>query len=103
MTAPRLPRATPQVDLAKAAALFAVPARAEMLLALADRAECSAGELAAAAEVSASTASSHLAHLVDQGLLRVTPRGRARMYRLEGPHVRAALESLRLLAALRPR
>ncbi|WSQ09929.1 metalloregulator ArsR/SmtB family transcription factor [Streptomyces sp. NBC_01231] len=100
MTASRLPRKKPQLDLAKAAALFAVPARAEMLLALETRGESSAGELAALAGVSAPTASSHLAYLLDRGLLTVDQRGRSRVYRLAGEEVRSALESLRLLAAL---
>jgi len=103
MTAPRLPRTKPQLDLAKAAALFAVPARAEILLVLEARGEVSAGELAALAGVSASTASSHLAHLLDRGLLAVDQRGRSRVYRLAGEQVRSALESLRLLAALSSR
>ncbi|MER6026445.1 ArsR family transcriptional regulator [Streptomyces sp. NPDC001851] len=100
MTASRRPKATPQLDLAKAAALFSVPARTEMLLALEDREACSAGELALCAGVSASTASSHLAYLLDQGLLAVEQRGRRRLFRLADPQVSAALEALRLLAGL---
>lgn len=100
MTAPRYPRAKPQLDLAKAAALFAVPARVEMLLALEGRESCSAGELAEQAGVLASTASSHLACLLEQDLLRVEQHGRRRVYRLAGPQVGAALEALRLLVSL---
>ena len=102
MTASRHPRDKPQLDLAKAAGLFAVPARVEMLLALEGRGSCSAGELAELAGVSASTASSHLACLLDQDLLRVDKHGRRRVYRLAGLQVGAALESLRLLVSLRP-
>lgn len=100
MTALSRPRAQPSLDLAQAAALFAVPARAQILVALEDREECAAGQLAELAGVSASTASSHLSYLVAQGLLVVERRGRSRLYRLAGPQVKAALESLRRLAEL---
>lgn len=53
-----------------------------------------AGELARAAGVSASTASEHLAVLVDAGLITCSPRGRGRYYRLNGQSVAHALETL---------
>lgn len=55
-------------------------------------------ELAAVAEVSASTASSHLQLLEQRGLVRVLAQGRHRYYSLEGPQVAAVLESLSVLA-----
>ena len=70
------------------------PVRAGMLTALWDGSARPAGELARIGGVSAATASSHLARLVAGGLLRVEPSGRHRYYRLAGPQVAAALESL---------
>ncbi|KUH38807.1 transcriptional regulator [Streptomyces kanasensis] len=57
-----------------------------------------AGELAKGAGVSASTASEHLAVLVDAGLVTCEARGRCRYYSLAGPQVATALEALGLLA-----
>lgn len=79
--------------------LIADPARAAMLIALADGRALPAGELANAARVTAQTASSHLAKLLDSGLLMVEKEGRHRYYRLAGPDVALALEHL---AAIRP-
>ncbi|WNM29986.1 metalloregulator ArsR/SmtB family transcription factor [Streptomyces sp. Li-HN-5-11] len=100
MTSPRRSKAKADLDVAQAAALFAVPVRAHMLLALRGGQRCSAGGLAAAAGVSPSTASSHLAYLLDCGLLTVERHGRKRLFRLAGPQVEEALEALRLLAGL---
>jgi DNA-binding transcriptional ArsR family regulator len=80
--------------LAEVAALLGDPTRAGMLLALWDGRALPAGELARLASVSASTASEHLAQLVAGGLLGVEPHGRERRYRLAGPAVAQALESL---------
>jgi DNA-binding transcriptional ArsR family regulator len=80
--------------LAEVAALLGDSTRAGMLLALWDGRALPAGELARLAQVSASTASEHLAQLVAGGLLAVEPRGRERRYRLSGPAVAQALESL---------
>ncbi len=79
--------------------LIADPARAAMLIALADGRALPAGELAYAAGVTAQTASSHLAKLLAGGLLTVETEGRHRYYRLAGSDVAQALEHL---AALRP-
>lgn len=89
-------------DLAAVAALIAEPARARMLLALGDGRALPASTLAAEAGVAASTASSHLARLVDGGLLTVTPNGRHRYYRLAGPHVGRLIETLAGLAPAQP-
>ena len=86
--------------LAEVAGLIADPGRAGMLVALWDGTVRPAGELARIAGVSAATASAHLRKLVAGGALRVEPRGRHRYYRLAGPDVAHALESLaRLLPA----
>ncbi|HET9113135.1 MAG TPA: helix-turn-helix transcriptional regulator [Burkholderiales bacterium] len=79
--------------------LIADPARAAMLIALADGRALPAGELAYAAGVTAQTASFHLAKLIDSGLLTVEKEGRHRYYRLAGADVALALEHL---AAIRP-
>ena len=84
----------PQPSVAAAAFLIADPARAAMLTALVDGRARPAGELAYAAGVTAQTASSHLAKLLDGGLLAVETEGRHRYYRLAGPQVAEALESL---------
>jgi DNA-binding transcriptional ArsR family regulator len=76
------------------AALVGEPARAEMLTALlADRA-LTATELATIAGVSKATASTHLAKLLDAGLLAVQDQGRHRYFRLADRDVAQLLESL---------
>jgi DNA-binding transcriptional ArsR family regulator len=79
--------------------LLADPARAAMLTALLDGRALPAGELAYASGVTAQTASSHLAKLLEGGLVMVETEGRHRYYRLAGAHVAQALEHL---AAIRP-
>lgn len=69
-----------------------------MLAALMDGRALPAGELAAASGLSFSGASAHLARLVQGGLLAAEREGRHRYYRLAGPEVAAALESLATLA-----
>lgn len=86
-------------SVAGTAALIADPARAAMLLALVDGRALPAGELAFSAGVTAQTASSHLARLLDGGLISVEREGRHRYYRLAGAQVAQALEQL---AAIRP-
>jgi len=84
--------------VAPVAALFADPARVAMLLALSDGREVSAGELALLAGVTRSTASLHLARLIEGGLVAVRPEGRHRHYRLTRPEAVLALEALAVLA-----
>ncbi|HJV80906.1 helix-turn-helix transcriptional regulator [Noviherbaspirillum sp.] len=80
--------------IAKMAALLGDPARAAMLWSLMDGRARPAGELAFAANVSAQSASGHLAKLVDAHLLCVETQGRHRYYRLADNSVALALESL---------
>lgn len=80
--------------VAHTAQLIADPARANMLMALVDGRARPAGELAYAAGVTPQTASSHLAKLVEGGLLTVETEGRHRYFRLAGAHVAQALEQL---------
>src|SRR5215469_4001360 len=82
------------VDLAKIAALMADPSRAAMLCSLAGGESRSATELALLANISPQTASRHLALLVESGLLAVKIAGRNKFYRLRGPKIVAAIESL---------
>jgi DNA-binding transcriptional ArsR family regulator len=84
-------------NIAIVAALIGDPARAAILTALADGSALSAGELAAVAGVSPSAASAHLSRLVAGGLLALEREGRHRYYRLVGPEVVDALESLALI------
>jgi DNA-binding transcriptional ArsR family regulator len=85
-------------DLASVAALIGDPSRATMLMTLADGRALPAGELAAAAGLSLSGASAHLARLSQGGLIAVEREGRHRYYRLAGSQVAAALEALAPLA-----
>jgi DNA-binding transcriptional ArsR family regulator len=80
--------------LASVAGLIADPARAAMLTALLDERSRSAGELALAANVSAQSASMHLAQLLEGGMLVVTREGRHRFYRIARPEVAHAIEAL---------
>jgi DNA-binding transcriptional ArsR family regulator len=83
---------------ARVAAMIADPARSRMLAYLLGGHAASAGELAEAAGVGASTASGHLAQLVDSGLVMCEPRGRHRYFRLTDAEVAHALEALALVA-----
>ena len=86
-------------NLSAVASLLADPSRAMMLIALLDGRALPAGELAYASNVTAQTASSHLAKLLAGGLLTVETEGRHRYYRLAGSHVAEAIEHL---ATIRP-
>jgi DNA-binding transcriptional ArsR family regulator len=85
-------------DIARIGALVADPARARMLMALGDGRALAASVLADEAGVAASTASAHLAKLVDGGLLTVQQHGRHRYFALSGPQVGALIETLAGLA-----
>jgi len=65
-----------------------------MLTALLDARPLSAGELARAANVSAQSASMHLAQLLAGGFLRVLREGRHRFYRIASPDIAHAIEAL---------
>jgi DNA-binding transcriptional ArsR family regulator len=84
--------------IASVAALIGDPARANILTALMDGRALTASELAETAGVSLSTASGHLAKLVQAGLLGVEKQGRHRYFRLSAPDVAQVLESLMGLA-----
>lgn len=86
-------------DIARVANLVGDPARANMLTALMTGSALTASELAAEAGVSLPTASSHLAKLMDGGLLTVASEGRHRYYGLSGPQVAGMLEAIMGVAA----
>jgi DNA-binding transcriptional ArsR family regulator len=90
-------------DVAHVAGLLAEPARARMVAALMDGRSLPAGELAAAAGISAQTASNHLGKLLAANILRMQPSGRHRYYQLSGSPVAVAFESLAVLANRRPK
>ena len=84
--------------------LLADPARATMLWTLIDGTMRPAGELAYAANISAQSASAHLAKLVEGGFLASEAQGRHRYFRIASPEVADAMESFASLsAAVRPR
>jgi DNA-binding transcriptional ArsR family regulator len=89
-------------DVAAAARLIGEPARAALLFALMEEEALPASELAARAGVAPSTASGHLARLVDGGLLSGERNVRYRLFRLADPAVAAALEALSTIAPARP-
>jgi DNA-binding transcriptional ArsR family regulator len=91
-------------DVARVASLLADPARARILRTLIDGTVRPAGELAFAANISAQSASAHLAKLVQGGLLALEAQGRHRYFRIASAEVADALESLGALSmALWPR
>ena len=81
-------------DIARIASLVGDPARANMLTALMDGGALTASELALEAGVTMPTASSHLAKLVEGGLLTLQQQGRHRYYSLSGHHVASMLETI---------
>ena len=85
--------------IARIAELIGDRARADMLTALLAGRALAAGELAAAAGVTASTASAHLARLGDAGLVVGVRQGRHRYFRLAGSEVAQLMEALAHAAA----
>jgi DNA-binding transcriptional ArsR family regulator len=86
-------------DIAAIGRLLSDQTRCTMLQSLGDGRALPAGRLGRDAGVAASTASEHLARLVDGGLLTVESHGRHRFYRLAGPDVGRLME---LVAGLAP-
>lgn len=81
------------------ATLLADPARAAMLWALIDGTTRPAGELAFAANVSAQSASNHLARLVEGGLLLSESHGRHRYFRIASPDAASLIEAIAAFSA----
>jgi DNA-binding transcriptional ArsR family regulator len=86
------------VDIARIATVIGDRARAAMLSALHEGTPLPGGELARRAGIATSTASEHLARLVDAGLVRAERRGRHRFYALARDEVAHAWEALALIA-----
>ncbi|NVD99118.1 helix-turn-helix transcriptional regulator [Massilia sp. BJB1822] len=86
--------------LSRIAGAIAEPARARMLCCLLDGHARTATELAAVAEVGASTASAHLARLKEEQMVELLVQGRHRYYQLAGQDVATALEALLVVAGL---
>lgn len=95
-------RSLGQLNLARPAELIGEPARAAILSALADGRALPASVLSKEAKVAASTASVHLAKLVQGGLISVEKHGRYRYYRLKNHLVAQVLEALALISPLDP-
>src|SRR3954466_10887873 len=90
-------------DLARIAGLFADPARGRPPRPLIDGTLRPAGELAIAANISAQSASAHLAKLVEGGLLELQAQGRHRYFRIASAEIADALEGIASLNTTRPR
>lgn len=86
------------INLSAVAGAIADPARARMLCQLLDGRARTATELAAAADIGASTASSHFQRLREQGLVAQAAQGKHRYYRLANADVARALEALLVVA-----
>jgi DNA-binding transcriptional ArsR family regulator len=89
-------------QLAELARLLADRTRAEVCVTLLDGRAWTAGELAAATGVAASTMSEHLSRLIIGGVLSEIRQGRHRYVALAGPDVAGALEQLLALTEPRP-
>lgn len=89
---------SPEPRFAKIASMIGDPTRARMLSALMGGEFLAAGELAAAAGVSAQTASVHIAKLLDAELIVLRTQGRHRYVRLAGEEVAHVLEALSFVA-----
>ena len=89
---------SPEPRFAKIAAMIGDPTRARMLSVLMNGEFVAAGELASAAGVSAQTASTHIAKLLDAELIVLREQGRHRYVRLAGDEVAQVLEALSFVA-----
>ena len=87
-------------DIARLAALVTEPARATMLLHLLDGRSWTATELARAAGIRAPAASAHLKKLVAAELIKVSPNGRHRYFRLASTGIAQLVEQLQRFAPI---
>lgn len=90
---------TLEPDISVIAGLIGEPARARMLTALLSGKALTATELALEGDITAQTASSHLAKLVDGELLVVRKQGRHKYFQLQGSEVAELLERLLNISA----
>lgn len=88
--------------ISRIAGAIAEPARTKMLCSLMDGHARTSTEMAAIANVSASTASAHLARLKEDGLITLRTQGRHRYYSLADENVAQALEALMVISQTPP-
>lgn len=84
--------------ISRVAGAIAEPARTKMLCSLMDGHARTSTELAVIADVSASTASAHLARLKEDGLVKLHTQGRHRYFSLADAHVAEAIEALMVIS-----
>ncbi|AZE60462.1 MULTISPECIES: ArsR/SmtB family transcription factor [Pseudomonas] len=84
--------------ISRVAGAIAEPARTKMLCSLMDGHARTSTELAVIADVSASTASAHLARLKEDGLIKLHTQGRHRYFSLADAHVAQAIEALMVIS-----
>ena len=89
-------------NITQVASLIGDPSRAAMLMNLLGGRALPASELARAAHVTPQTASSHLAKMMEGGLVIHESHGRHRYYRLASAEVGQALEALNAIAPAKP-
>lgn len=89
-------------NIIEVASLIGEPSRVSMLVSLLGGKALPASELARTAKVTPQTASTHLAKLVEGGLLVSESHGRHRYYRLANAEVAHAMESLLTIATPKP-
>lgn len=91
-----------ETALARVAGAIAEPARTRMLCSLMDGHARTSTELAVIADVSASTASAHLARLHEDRLVKRHTQGRHRYFSLQNQEVAQALEALMVVSESTP-
>ncbi|KRP62143.1 ArsR/SmtB family transcription factor [Pseudomonas orientalis] len=84
--------------ISRVAGAIAEPARTRMLCSLMDGHARTSTEMAVIADVSASTASAHLARLKEDGLIKLHTQGRHRYFSLADAHVAQAIEALMVIS-----
>ncbi|AZF10943.1 Transcriptional regulator, ArsR family [Pseudomonas sp. R2-37-08W] len=84
--------------ISRVAGAIAEPARTKMLCSLMDGHARTSTEMAVIADVSASTASAHLARLKEDGLVKLHTQGRHRYYSLADAQVAQAIEALMVIS-----
>ncbi|CAN5829259.1 winged helix-turn-helix domain-containing protein [soil metagenome] len=89
---------SPEPRFARIAATIGDPTRARMLAALMGGRYMAAGELAAAAGVTAQTATTHITRLIESELVVLRTQGRHRYLRLADAQIAHVLEALSLVA-----
>lgn len=87
-----------ETAISRVAGAIAEPARTKMLCSLMDGHARTSTEMAVIADVSASTASAHLARLKEDGLIKLHTQGRHRYFSLAEAHVAQAIEALMVIS-----